>query len=144
MVIQSRVRHIPNARPLSRAPRGPGGAGDAAAGGTHLDPKSGTLYIGRVRIIARKTLVDFWRKHADAAEPLRAWFTEAKSSAWKSPADVKRRYPAASFLSDNRIVFNVKGNRYRLVVHMRYDLGRVYIRFVGTHAEYDGIDAASI
>lgn len=102
------------------------------------------MYIGGVRIIARKSLVDFWRKHADAAEPLRAWCTETKSSGWRSPPDIRRRHPTASFLSDNRVVFNIKGNRYSLVVHVRYDLGRVYIRFVGTHAEYDKIDAGSI
>ncbi len=97
-----------------------------------------------MRIIARKALADFWKRHPDAAEPLKAWFAETRSCAWTSPSDVKRRYPAASFLADRRVVFNIKGNRYRLVVHVRYDLERVYIRFVGTHAEYDRIDAASI
>jgi mRNA interferase HigB len=97
-----------------------------------------------MRVIARKTLKDFWERHPDAEQPLRAWYAETASSAWRHPADMKRRYPAAIFLSNNRVVFNVKGNTYRLVAHVRYDLGRVYDRFIGTHAAYDRIDAATI
>jgi len=97
-----------------------------------------------VHIIARKTLKDFWGKHPDAEQPLRAWYSETAHSAWSYPKDIKARYPAASFLTDNRVVFNIKGNRYRLITHVRYDLGRVYIRFIGTHAEYDKVNAATI
>jgi mRNA interferase HigB len=97
-----------------------------------------------VHIIARKTLKDFWGKHPDAEQPLRAWYSEAAHAAWGHPKDVKARYPAASFLTDNRGAFNIKGNRYRLITHLRYDLGRVYIRFIGTHAEYDKVNAATI
>ncbi|MDA8121558.1 MAG: type II toxin-antitoxin system HigB family toxin [Deltaproteobacteria bacterium] len=97
-----------------------------------------------MHVIARKTLKDFWERHSDAEQPLRAWFTETTSSIWHGPADIKSRYPTASFLNDNRVVFNIKGNSYRLVVHVRYDLGRVYIRFVGTHAEYDRINAVTV
>jgi mRNA interferase HigB len=97
-----------------------------------------------MRVISRKILRDFWERHADAEQPLRAWFAETISSTWNHPADIKRRYPAASFLNENRIVFNIKGNRYRLVVHVRYDIGRVYIRFIGTHAEYDRIKAETV
>lgn len=97
-----------------------------------------------MHVIARKALKDFWERHSDAEQPLRAWFAETTSSIWRHPADIKRRYPTATFLSENRIVFNIKGNSYRLVVHVRYDLGRVYIRFIGTHAEYDRIDAATV
>ena len=97
-----------------------------------------------MHIIARKTLKDFWETHPDAEQPLRAWFSEARHASWRRPKDIKTRYPSASFLTDNRVVFNVKGNRYRLIVHVRYDLGRVYIRFIGTHAEYDKLDAVAI
>ena len=97
-----------------------------------------------MHIIARKTLKDFWDKHSDAEHPLRAWYSETMHAKWSHPKDIKGRYPAASFLTDNRVVFNVKGNRYRLVIHVRYDLGRVYIRFIGTHAEYDKVNAATI
>jgi mRNA interferase HigB len=97
-----------------------------------------------VRIIARKTLKDFWEEHLDAEQPLKAWYAEASHSAWLRPKDIKARYPAASFLAGNRVVFNIKGNKYRLITHVRYDLGRVYIRFIGTHPEYDKIDAATV
>jgi mRNA interferase HigB len=97
-----------------------------------------------VHIIARKTLKDFWEGHPDAEQPLRAWFSEAEHALWGHPKDIKERYSAASVLTNNRVVFNIKGNKYRLVVHVRYDIGRVYVRFVGTHAEYDKIDAATI
>src|SRR5512134_3844488 len=97
-----------------------------------------------MHVISRKTIKDFWDRHSDAEQPLRAWFTETTSATWHGPADIKNRYPTASFLTDNRVVFNIKGNRYRLVVHVRYDLGRVYIRFAGTHAEYDKINAVTV
>lgn len=97
-----------------------------------------------MRIIARKTLRDFWEKHPDAEQPLKVWHAEALHSAWILPKDIKARYPAASFLAGNRVVFNIKGNKYRLVTHVRYDLGRVYIRFIGTHPEYDKVNAAIV
>jgi mRNA interferase HigB len=97
-----------------------------------------------VRIIARKSLRDFWEKHPDAEQPLKGWYAEASHSAWVHPKDIKARYPAASFLAGNRLVFNIKGNKYRLITHVRYDLGRVYIRFIGTHPEYDKVNAATV
>jgi mRNA interferase HigB len=97
-----------------------------------------------MRIIARRTLRAYWEKHPDTEQPLRAWFARVKEAAWQSPADVKKDYRQASFVGNNRVVFNVKGNNYRLVVVVEYDYGIVYIRFVGTHAEYDKIDAATI
>jgi len=97
-----------------------------------------------MRIIARRTLKEFWEKHPDAEQPLRAWFANVKQADWKSPADIKRDYRQASFLADNRVVFNIKGNNYRLVAMVSYAYGIVYIRFVGTHAEYDKIDAATV
>jgi mRNA interferase HigB len=97
-----------------------------------------------MHVISRQTLRDFWEQHADAAEPLKAWFHEAKAARWKSFQDIKARYRSADVLPGNRVVFNLKGNTYRLVVHIHYRASIVFIRFVGTHAEYDRIDAGAV
>lgn len=97
-----------------------------------------------MRIIARKTLVEFWKKHADAEEPLKAWVHEARQADWNSPEKLKQLYPSASIIDCNRVVFNIKGNNYRLIAMINYDYGIMYIRFIGTHAEYDQIDASTI
>ena len=95
-------------------------------------------------VITRRTLRNFWLRHPDAEGPLRDWYQEANSADWRSPADVRSRYPSASIIAGNRVVFNIKGNDYRLVVLIDYPYHKVYIRFVGTHAEYDSIDAAEV
>jgi mRNA interferase HigB len=97
-----------------------------------------------VRIISRKTLRGFWEKHPDAEQPLQTWFFDVKHARWKSPADIKNVYRNVSFLADNRVVFNIKGNKYRIIAAVQYNFGLVYIRFVGTHKDYDKIDAATI
>ena len=97
-----------------------------------------------MRIIARRTLREFWLKHSDAEQPLKAWFDDASRSNWQTPSDIKRIYANASIVANNRVVFNIKGNSYRLVVHIRYDIGIVFIRFIGTHQEYDRIDVTTI
>lgn len=97
-----------------------------------------------MRIISRRRLVEFWEAHPDAEQPLRAWYTEAKKASWNSPAEIKEIYRSVSILSNNRVVFNIKGNTYRLIVVVEYSQGKMFIRFVGTHAEYDRIDATSI
>ncbi len=97
-----------------------------------------------MRIISRKTLKKFWDQHPDAQQPLQAWYDDIKHAEWRSPVDIKDAYRNASFIANNRVVFNIKGNRYRLVVAIHYEYGIVYIRFVGTHQEYDRIDAATI
>jgi len=97
-----------------------------------------------VRIIKKGTLQDYWKSHQDAAEPLKAWYREAKAANWKTPHDVKAMYGNASVVSDNRIVFNIAGNKYRLVVKFNYPYRVGYIRFIGTHAEYDKIDVEGI
>ncbi len=97
-----------------------------------------------MRVISRKALRQFWERHADSEISLRAWFKEAKAAAWQGPSEIKARYASASFLANDRVVFNIKGNEYRLVVAVRYDFSLVYVRFVGTHAEYDKIDATTI
>jgi mRNA interferase HigB len=97
-----------------------------------------------MRIIARKTLREFWEKHTDAKQALQAWYADTKAASWVSPADIKNTYRNASFITHNRVVFNIKGNQYRLIVSIQYNYGIVYIRFVGSHQEYDKIDAATI
>jgi len=97
-----------------------------------------------MRIISRKTLREFWEKHSDAREPLQAWYADVKHANWKSPADIKKGYQNASFVGNNRVVFNIKGNHYRIIVAVQYKYGILYIRFVGTHEEYDRVDASLI
>ena len=97
-----------------------------------------------MRIIALGTLRNFWQKHADAEVPLRTWYAIARRALWRRPADVKAAYGSASFTANNRVIFNIKGNDYRLVVALHYNRGLMFVRFVGTHREYDGIDAAII
>lgn len=97
-----------------------------------------------MRIIARSTLKLFWIKYSDAEQPLKAWFEIVKASIWEKPNDIKEVFRSADILSNNRVVFNIKGNKYRLIVSVRYDLKIVYVRFIGTHAEYDKIDAINI
>ena len=97
-----------------------------------------------MRIIALATLRDFWKRHPDAEIPLRSWYTLASRSDWRRPVDVKAAYRSASVVANNRIVFNVKRNDYRLVATVHYNRGMMFIRFVGTHREYDKIDAGTI
>jgi mRNA interferase HigB len=97
-----------------------------------------------MRIIAFRTLREFWGRHPQAEIPLRGWYTEASHADWKTPAGIKAVHRSASFLAKNRVVFNIKGNDFRLVVAVRYTQGLMFIRFVGTHAEYDRIDATTI
>lgn len=97
-----------------------------------------------MRIISRGTLRDFWLTHADAEQALRAWFQDVSNATWRSPSAIKKNYPAADILPDNRIVFNIKGNHYRLIVKIHYNTRICFIRFIGTHAAYDKIDASTI
>jgi len=97
-----------------------------------------------VRIISRKTLRDAWAKHRDAEDPLKAWFKETEQATWNGPEDVRARYPSASIVGNERVVFNVKGNTYRLVVAINYSAHIVFIKFFGTHAEYNNIDVTKV
>jgi len=97
-----------------------------------------------MRVIALKTLRDFWEKHPQAEIPLRAWYALASRADWRNPADIKAAYRNAGFLANNRVVFNIKGNDYRLVVAARYDKGIMFVRFVGVHREYDRINAEEV
>lgn len=105
------------------------------------------LTFGQIQIlraIAKKVLRDFWTKHPDCEQQLKSWYKEAEDATWKSPNEIKREYPSASILEDNRIVFNVKGNNYRLIIKINYHYQMIWIRFIGTHSEYDRIDATKI
>lgn len=96
------------------------------------------------QIVAKSTLREFWGKHADSEQYLKTWYDTAKSANWFSPTDVKQTYVRASILKNGRIVFNIKGNSYRLVVKFNYEKQWAFIRFVGTHKDYDIIDADTI
>jgi mRNA interferase HigB len=97
-----------------------------------------------VRIIAKRTLRNFWKRYPKAKGPLEAWHQEVVHADWASPSAVKAHFRSASFLQGNRVVFNVAGNQYRLVVKINYPYRVVYIRFIGTHSEYDAIDVTII
>jgi mRNA interferase HigB len=97
-----------------------------------------------MRIVAKRNLLAFCEKHPAARQSLLSWHEEAAKAVWTSPQDIKARYSAASFVGRNRVVFNIKGNDYRLIVAIAYRVGVVYIKFVGTHAEYDKIDAETV
>jgi len=97
-----------------------------------------------VRVIARKTLIEYWRLNRKAEQPLKAWFAEAKKASWKNPHEIIDQYGSASIVGNNRAVFNIAGNTYRLVVAIHYGAGIIYIRFIGTHKEYDQIDVETV
>ena len=97
-----------------------------------------------MRVISKRSLREFWARYPDAEQSLLAWHAEAEAAAWASPADIKAQYRSASILKDSRVVFNICGNKYRLVVKISYKNGVVLIRFVGTHKEYDAINAEVI
>jgi mRNA interferase HigB len=100
-----------------------------------------------VRVISRQTLRRFWEGASgrdDARRALEAWHREARRAAWRSPQDIKRQYASASVLKGSRVVFNICGNRHRLVVRINFSLQIVFIRFVGTHRQYDAIDAETV
>lgn len=97
-----------------------------------------------MRLIALSTLKTFWVRHPDAKQPLLAWHEEVKHADWQSPTDVKAYFGSASILQDGRVVFNIAGNKYRLVAWINYPYRVVYIRFIGSHRQYDQIDAQNI
>ena len=99
-----------------------------------------------MRVIAKRTLREFWLapRYADSEQPLKAWYQTARSADWPSPAAVKSTYGAACILASDRVCFNIAGNKYRLVVQISYGNRIIFVRFIGTHAEYDRIDASSV
>ena len=97
-----------------------------------------------MRVIAKKILRDFWVKHNDCEQQLKSWYQEASSAEWKNSNEIKLAYQTASIIGDNRVVFNIKGNTYRLIIKLNFDYQMIWIRFIGTHAEYDKINAKTI
>lgn len=97
-----------------------------------------------MRVIALRTLREFWSRRPDAEIPLRSWYALASRAKWRSPADIKAAYRNASFVTNDRVVFNIKGNDYRLIVAVRYSRQLMFIRFIGSHSDYDKVDAATI
>jgi mRNA interferase HigB len=97
-----------------------------------------------VRIISKRTLRSFWTRHAGAQQALCAWFHEVENAEWKTPTELKTDFPSADILPRNRVVFNIKGNHYRLIAKVHYNTGILFVRFIGTHSEYDHVDATNI
>ena len=97
-----------------------------------------------MRVIAVSTLRAFWERYPDAEQPLKAWHEEVRHATWSQPADIKAQYRSASILKNRRVVFNIKGNHYRLITAISYKLQIVYVKFVGTHEEYDAVDAENV
>ncbi len=112
-----------------------------------LVPFSGAIYTWIMRVIAKRTLREFWessQKYADAQAPIEAWLAEALRATWKSPQELKAQFRNASILKNNRVVFNIAGNKYRLVVANDYSRQAMFIKFIGTHKQYDDIDVENI
>ena len=97
-----------------------------------------------MRVIAKRTLREYWEKHSQAEQPLRSWHAIAAKADWSSPSDVKAAYRTASIVGIHRVVFDIGGNKYRLVARFDYEHKIVFVRFVGTHAENDRIDASMV
>ena len=97
-----------------------------------------------MRVVAKKILREFWEKYTDSEEQLKTWYKEASKADWNNPAEIKEEYVKASILKSGRVVFNICGNKYRLIVDINYKRHWVFIRFIGTHKEYDKIDADKV
>jgi mRNA interferase HigB len=97
-----------------------------------------------MRVIAKKILREFWKEQGDSEDQLKTWYKEASKASWSSPNDIKSEYLKASILKNGRVVFNICGNKYRLIVQVNYLRRWVFIRFIGTHGEYDRINADKI
>ena len=97
-----------------------------------------------MHVIARKALIDFWTRYPDSEQALSAWYHETIRAKWRTSADVKQMYGSASIVNAERVVFNICGNKYRLIVRFNYGSGVAFVRFVGTHTEYNAIDAETV
>jgi mRNA interferase HigB len=97
-----------------------------------------------MRVLSRGTLLEFWRKHADAEGSLKAWFAEVSTAKWKTMVDIKKQYATASVVDRERVVFNIGGNKYRLVVNLWFPGQVIWIKFIGTHRNYDQIDVKKL
>ena len=97
-----------------------------------------------MNVVARKTLQAFWTRHPKAEGPLKSWYEHVRAADWRSPQDVKNDFRSVDFVGDNRVIFDIGGNNYRVVVRISYTFKQVFVKFVGIHAEYDRIDAANV
>jgi mRNA interferase HigB len=98
-----------------------------------------------MQVIARRTLREFWARYPHAEGPIRAWLAATTRADWQTPADIKRQFGGTvDFIGDNRVIFDLGGNKYRLIVHVSFSFGRVLVKFIGTHAEYDRIDPETV
>jgi mRNA interferase HigB len=97
-----------------------------------------------MRVISKKIYIAFWQTHRDCEQALKAWHDEAIKANWQTPNEIKLQYKNASVVGENRVIFNICGNKYRLVVAIAYQFGAIYIKFIGTHKQYDGIDVLKI
>jgi mRNA interferase HigB len=97
-----------------------------------------------MNVVTRRKLQEFWTRHPNAQAPLVAWHNHVKAAEWASPQDIRNDFRSADFLADNRVIFNIGGNSYRLVVRISYTYKQVLVTFVGTHAEYDRIDPSTV
>lgn len=97
-----------------------------------------------MNVISKRTLVLFYEQYPEARAALEVWYADARKAIWSTPDDIKKLYASASFLKDNRVVFNIKGNDFRLIVHIDYPRKIVRVKFVGTHSQYDKINAEDI
>lgn len=103
-------------------------------------------YTSAMQIVAMRNIESYWQQpnRSSAEGALKAWFAEAKLAQWSCPQDVKNQYASASIIANNRVVFNIKGNDYRLIVAIAYRMQYLYVKFIGTHAEYDKVDASVV
>jgi len=97
-----------------------------------------------LRILSIKILREFWKINPDCEEQLKTWYQDTEKAVWANPNQIKSDYPSASILNDNRVVFNIKGNHYRLIIKVNYDYQIIWIRFIGKHKEYDKINVQNI
>ena len=97
-----------------------------------------------MHVISRKRLVEFWDQHSDSKQALRAWYHESKSAKWKNNAELKQKFSTASIINAERVVFDICGNKYRLIVHIIYGNQTIFIRFIGTHSSYNKVNAATV
>ena len=97
-----------------------------------------------MRVFAKRILREFWEKQSDLEQQLKTWFKEASKANWTSPSDIKAEYPKASILKDKKVIFNICGNKYRLIARINYERGWVFILFIGTHMDYDKIEVDKI
>ena len=97
-----------------------------------------------VRVISKKIIREFWEKHSDCEQQLKSWYREVEKASWQTFNEIKIDYPSVSILKNNRICFNIKGNNYRLIARINFDYQMIWIRFIGTHVEYDKADVNNI